>query len=108
LVVEYGYFEPPIDPDYWVPGGWGSGQIPRRYFYNITSIGTKIYNLGPGAVVGGSSAVNAMIFMRGTADDYDRWGALGTPGSEWGWKNLLPYFKKVRIPRNQLNNIVML
>ena len=94
LVIEYGNFEPAINPDIYVPGGWQPGRVPRRYFYNITSVGTKMNSLGPGCVVGGSSAVNSMGFMRGTSDDYDRWGALGG-GSDWDWKGILPYFRKV-------------
>jgi choline dehydrogenase-like flavoprotein len=34
-----------------------------------------------------------MFFDRGSAADYDSWEKLGNPG--WGWKDLLPYFKKV-------------
>lgn len=45
-------------------------------------------------VVGGGSVINAMVYLRGDANDYDAWGALGNPG--WSWKNMLPYFKKVR------------
>ena len=107
LVVEYGYLEPSVDPDFWVPGGYGIGRIPRKYYYNITSIGTKIYNLGPGAVVGGSSAVNSMIFMRGTSDDYDRWGALGGPYSDWSWDNLLPYFKKASTSLARIEHLLL-
>jgi choline dehydrogenase len=46
-----------------------------------------------GKVIGGSSAINAMICMRGQAADYDRWRALGLPG--WGWSDVLPAFKRV-------------
>lgn len=46
-----------------------------------------------GAVVGGGTVVNGMFFHRGSAGDYDAWENLGNPG--WGWKSLLPYFKKV-------------
>ncbi|KAH8588615.1 hypothetical protein B0O99DRAFT_638810 [Bisporella sp. PMI_857] len=94
LVIEYGYFQPPIDPDFWIPGGWRPGAIPRSYFYNITAIGTKPISVLAGCAVGGSSAVNAMVFMRGTSEDYDRWATLGGKGSTWNWKGLLPYFKK--------------
>ena len=48
-----------------------------------------------GAVVGGGTVVNGMFFHRGSAGDYDAWEKLGNPG--WGWKDLLPYFKKVSI-----------
>ncbi|KAL2268189.1 hypothetical protein VTJ83DRAFT_3035 [Remersonia thermophila] len=43
-------------------------------------------------VVGGGSTINAMVYLRGDADDYNAWGALGNPG--WSWQNMLPYFKK--------------
>ena len=44
-----------------------------------------------GKVLGGSSAINAMINMRGQAADYDHWRQLGLPG--WGWDDVLPVFK---------------
>ncbi len=43
-----------------------------------------------GKVVGGCSAINAMIYMRGQAADYDGWRQLGLSG--WGWEDVLPYF----------------
>jgi choline dehydrogenase-like flavoprotein len=43
-----------------------------------------------GRVVGGCSAINAMIYMRGQAADYDGWRQLGVAG--WGWDDVLPYF----------------
>ena len=46
-----------------------------------------------GKVIGGSSAINAMICMRGQAADYDGWRALGLPG--WGWSDVLPAFRQV-------------
>jgi choline dehydrogenase-like flavoprotein len=45
-----------------------------------------------GKVIGGCSAINAMIYMRGQAQDYDNWRQLGLTG--WGWDDVLPYFKK--------------
>jgi choline dehydrogenase-like flavoprotein len=45
-----------------------------------------------GRVIGGSSAINAMIYMRGQAADYDGWRQLGLTG--WGWEDVLPYFLK--------------
>src|SRR5262245_40044256 len=45
-----------------------------------------------GKVIGGSSAINAMIYMRGQAADYDHWRQLGLTG--WGWDDVLPLFKK--------------
>ena len=43
-----------------------------------------------GKVIGGSSAINAMIYMRGQAADYDGWRQLGLQG--WGWDDVLPAF----------------
>lgn len=45
-----------------------------------------------GKVIGGCSAINAMIYMRGQAADYDHWRQLGLSG--WGWDDVLPYFKR--------------
>ena len=45
-----------------------------------------------GKVLGGSSSINAMCYIRGHARDYDEWAALGAEG--WHWDNVLPYFKR--------------
>ena len=49
-------------------------------------------NYPRGKVIGGSSAINAMIYMRGQAADYDHWRQLGLAG--WGWDDVLPFFKR--------------
>jgi len=50
----------------------------------------RALNYPRGKVIGGSSAINAMIYMRGQAQDYDRWRQMGLSG--WGWDDVLPLF----------------
>ncbi|MDE1996147.1 MAG: GMC family oxidoreductase N-terminal domain-containing protein [Rhizobiaceae bacterium] len=61
------------------PRGDTSGRSPRRY--------------EQGRVLGGGSAVNAMVANRGAPGDYDEWGAEGAAG--WSWETALPYFRKL-------------
>ncbi len=46
-----------------------------------------------GKVLGGSSSINAMIYIRGQAEDYEDWFAAGNPG--WNWQSVLPMFKRM-------------
>ena len=45
-----------------------------------------------GRVLGGSSSINGLIYVRGQPEDFDHWAQLGNRG--WGWDDVLPYFKK--------------
>ncbi|MEL6678844.1 MAG: choline dehydrogenase [Pseudomonadota bacterium] len=45
-----------------------------------------------GKVLGGSSSLNGLLYVRGQAEDYDRWRQMGNPG--WGWDDVLPLFKR--------------
>lgn len=45
-----------------------------------------------GKVLGGSSSINGLIYIRGHANDFDSWKAMGNEG--WGWDDVLPYFKR--------------
>ena len=81
-------------------------DIPVGYLYTIANPRTDwCYQTEPdpglnnrrigyarGKVLGGSSSINAMIYMRGQQSDYDYWAALGNDG--WSWQDVLPVFKQ--------------
>lgn len=56
----------------------------------IAGLDDRKLNYPRGKVIGGSSAINAMIYMRGQAADYEAWKAMGLNG--WGWDDVLPLF----------------
>lgn len=64
---------------------WGYKHLPRRPAPRLP--------MPRGRVVGGSSAVNTCIALRGQPWDYDEWADLGL--KRWGWESVLPYFKKL-------------
>jgi len=55
-------------------------------------LGGRVLNYPRGKVLGGSSAINAMIYMRGQREDYDHWKQLGLLG--WGWDDVKPLFRR--------------
>jgi choline dehydrogenase len=57
------------------------------------SIGGRLNPFPRGKVVGGSSAVNGAVALRGVPADYDEWARFGN--DEWAWRNVLPYFKRL-------------
>lgn len=97
LVLESGSF--PVPQDILPVTGGGTGRAPRMTIQSVPqeNLGGRRINVILGNVVGGSSAVNAMISARGSAEDYDRWGSLFGKKDEygWNWEGMLPYFKKV-------------
>ena len=55
-------------------------------------LGGRVIRHPRGKVLGGSTAINGMVAIRGQAADYDDWQSLGLPG--WGWNEVLPLFKR--------------
>ena len=54
--------------------------------------GRKVY-WPRGRTLGGSSAINGLISIRGQREDYDHWAAQGNPG--WAWADVLPWFRRL-------------
>lgn len=67
-------------------GSWGWNSVPQQHMQN------KIFRYTQAKVIGGGSAINAQIYTRGNAQDYNDWLSLGCEG--WGYQDVLPYFKK--------------
>ncbi len=67
-------------------GSWGWSTTPQKAMQN------KVFNYTQAKVIGGGSAINAQIYTRGAAQDYDEWRQMGCDG--WSYKEVLPYFKK--------------
>lgn len=65
---------------------WDYHTVPQPHLDN------RVMYWPRGKVLGGSSSINAMMWVRGVAADYDGWAALGNPG--WSYREILPYFKR--------------
>ena len=95
LLIEAG----PPDRSLWIhlPIGYGKTMWSPKYnwcFYtdpDPNMNGRRVY-WPRGKTLGGSSAINGLIYIRGQREDYDGWAALGNTG--WGYDDVLPYFIK--------------
>jgi choline dehydrogenase-like flavoprotein len=67
-------------------GSWGWETVPQRHMQN------KVFRYTQAKVIGGGSAINAQIYTRGNAQDYDGWRQMGCTG--WAYADVLPYFRK--------------
>jgi choline dehydrogenase len=93
LVLEAG--GPPSDPAIADVGGfvrlWGSALDWQFRTESQPGLGGRPVTLNQGKVVGGGTAINAMMWVRGNRRNFDRWAALGADG--WGYENVLPCYK---------------
>ncbi|MGI9355195.1 MAG: GMC family oxidoreductase [Rhizobiaceae bacterium] len=81
----------------WMPIGYGMAFYDKRInwmYQTEPDPGTdnRVGYWPRGKVIGGSSSINAMVYIRGHPGDFDDWESMGNPG--WGWDDVLPYFKK--------------
>ncbi len=95
LVLEAG----PHDWKFWVQVPIGYGKTfydPRVNWGYLTEpdagLNHRVSYWPRGKIAGGSSSINAMVYIRGQPEDYDTWRDMGNP--HWGWEDVLPYFKK--------------
>lgn len=67
-------------------GSWGWHTVPQRHMQD------RVFRYTQAKVIGGGSAINAQIYTRGNALDYDEWRQMGCEG--WGYEDVLPYYRK--------------
>ncbi len=67
-------------------GSWGWQTVPQRHMNGMVIRYTQA------KVIGGGSSINAQIYTRGNAQDYDEWRQMGCDG--WSYEDVLPYFRK--------------
>lgn len=85
-----------------MPAGWGKTQEPDSAFnwaFETAAepgLGGRKIPLPRGKVLGGSSAINGLLYLRGQREDYDDWAADGACG--WAWQDVAPHF--LRMERN--------
>jgi len=96
LLLEAG----PDDRRFWiqVPVGYGKSFYDRRvnWMYMtepVTELDGRRSYWPRGKVLGGSSSINAMVYIRGQAEDYEDWRNAGNPG--WGWDDILPLYRRM-------------
>ena len=65
---------------------WAFDTVPQQHMDN------RVCYQPRGKTLGGSSSINAMLYVRGNRWDYDHWASLGNPG--WSYDDVLPYFKR--------------
>src|ERR1700682_229613 len=95
LLLEAGGWD--RDPWIHIPLGWPRMLLRRMHDWMYSTepepaLGGRRIECMRGKVVGGSSSVNAMAYVRGHRADYDRWAANGAPG--WSYAAVLPYFRR--------------
>jgi choline dehydrogenase/4-pyridoxate dehydrogenase len=95
LLLEAGGWD--RDPWIHIPLGWPRLLLKRKHDWGYfaepeATMDGRGLECARGKVIGGSSSINAMAYVRGHRGDYDRWAASGLPG--WSYAHVLPYFRR--------------
>ena len=96
LVLEYGGTD--VGPLIQMPSALAIPMNMKRYNWGFETepephLGGRRLATPRGKVVGGSSSINGMVYVRGHAKDFDTWEDMGAKG--WAYKNVVPYFKRM-------------
>jgi choline dehydrogenase len=96
IVIEHGGTD--AGPFIQMPGALSFPMNMARYDWGLLSepephLGNRRLVVPRGKVVGGSSSINGMVYVRGHARDFDHWAEAGATG--WGFADVLPYFKRM-------------
>lgn len=88
-----------VDRNIWIhiPIGYGKTFFNKEVNWMFKTepepaMGGRLIDQPRGRVLGGSSSINGLLYVRGQAQDYDEWAAQGNPG--WRYQDVLPYFKR--------------
>ena len=95
LLIEAGGWD--RDPWIKIPLGWPRLLLNRKHDWMYfaepePSTGGRGLECARGRIIGGSSSINAMAYVRGHPGDYDRWASYGLTG--WSYADVLPYFRR--------------
>ncbi|MEO0911805.1 MAG: choline dehydrogenase [Pseudomonadota bacterium] len=96
LVVEFGGSD--AGPLIQMPGALSYPMNMKRYDWGLQTepephLGGRVLATPRGKVIGGSSSINGMVYVRGHARDYDHWAEAGAAG--WAYADVLPYFQRM-------------
>ena len=95
LLLEAGGWD--RDPWIKIPLGWPRLLLKRKHDWMYfaepeATTGGRGLECARGRIIGGSSSINAMAYVRGNQGDYERWASYGLPG--WSYAHVLPYFRR--------------
>lgn len=100
LLIEAGRDTPPGEEPWDIRDAYYSSYFQPDYFWPGLQVFTRTAAAGAppryyeqARVIGGGSAINAMVALRGLPGDYDVWAQMGARG--WAWSDVLPYFRKL-------------